>query len=79
MLNGTVRRIGWSDSYILAWRQPNSSSDGSGWMVVDMRSKKIKGPFSDEELDQKKEKIPALRAIHIYDTGEAWERLPRFF
>jgi hypothetical protein len=68
-----VERIGWNQDLIVAWR--TAISGRSGWMVIDVGSRTITGPFSDQELVEEARERPELRAIKIYSVKEAWDRL----
>ena len=52
VLEGTVEQIGWNDRFVAVKRQslvrgdPNSRD---GWMIIDLKTKIITGPFSDTE------------------------------
>jgi hypothetical protein len=50
LLDGTVQRIGWSQRYIVAKRYSTFRGDPDGWMVIDLQSGEITGPFSDAEF-----------------------------
>lgn len=71
IIGGTVVRIGWSSGYILAQRHSIYRGDPEGWMIIDVQTGKITGPFSDAELQEHSE----ARGITTFPVSEAWRRL----
>jgi hypothetical protein len=71
IIGGTVLRIGWSSHYILAERHSINRGDPDGWMIVDIESGAINGPYTEADLRTNLE----AQGIQIYEVGEAWSRL----
>jgi hypothetical protein len=71
VLGGTVKRIGWNERYIIAWRFSNFRGDPDGWMIIDHQQSKMTGPFSDGGIAKR----PELAGIVAMDPAEAWEKL----
>ena len=71
IIGGTVLRLGWNNRYIVAKRRSFYSVDPSGWMIIDVKSGIISGPFTEAEFHTNSE----AQGIHIYEVGEAWKRL----
>jgi hypothetical protein len=71
VLEGSVEQIGWSDKYIIAYRHSTFRGDPDGWMVIDVKSRRIVGPLGEAELKQNRE----LQPIHAVAVAEAWKRL----
>lgn len=73
VLNGRVERIGWSAEVIVAWRR--GVRGGDGWMVVDVETGKVSGPFSDTEFAEVQGQDPRLKAVKVEGVVEVWQRL----
>lgn len=71
IIEGTVRRLGWNNRFILVDRHSNYRGDPDGWMIIDVRSEKIIGPFTDAELRARSE----ASGIQTYRINEAWKKL----
>jgi hypothetical protein len=71
IIGGTVIRIGWSSHYILAERHSIYRGDPDGWMIIDVQSGVISGPFSDADFRAR----PEAQGIQIYEVSEAWRKL----
>ena len=77
VLGGTISQLGWTDRYIVAWRNVwlwHKVGDGVGWMIIDVTSGAIEGPLSPEEFEAHRRK-KGLRDIQIYPAEDAWKRL----
>jgi hypothetical protein len=70
-IGGTVVEIGWSDNYIVAKRKSHVGGAVDGWMVIDVRTKEVTGPFTLEAIraDNRFTKLALLPA------SEAWQNL----
>jgi hypothetical protein len=66
VVHGTVKMIGWSDSVIVASRISTFRGDPDGYMVIDLATKKVEGPFTDGEILQK------LPNIELQDASKVW-------
>lgn len=71
IIGGTVLQIGWSDRFIVAKRQSISRSDPDGWMIIDVRSDTMTGPFTDAEMRGRSD----VQGIEILEVSEAWKKL----
>jgi hypothetical protein len=71
IIGGTVVRIGWSSRYIVAQRHSIFRGDPDGWMIIDVQTGKITGPFTDTELQTR----PEARGIATFPVSDAWRRL----
>jgi hypothetical protein len=71
IIEGTVVRIGWSSRYILAQRYSIFRGDPDGWMIIDVQSGSITGPFTDAQLQAR----PEASGITTLPVAEAWRRL----
>lgn len=71
IIGGTVVRIGWSTRYILAQRYSIFRGDRDGWMIIDVQSGSITGPFTDAQLQTR----PEATGITTFPVAEAWRRL----
>jgi|SRR5580658_9968448 hypothetical protein len=71
IIGGTVLRIGWNSRYIVAERHSIFRGDADGWMIIDVQSGVISGPFSDSDFRAR----PEVKDIQIYDASEAWGKL----
>jgi len=71
ILEGGVEKLGWNDRYILAWRDASFNGARDGWMIVDSRTHRVTGPFSDADL----ERHPEVRGIEPVLPYVAWKRL----
>ena len=71
IIGGIVLRIGWSSRYIVAERHSIYRGDPDGWMIIDVESGKISGPFTETAFQAR----PESKGIQIYEASEAWKRL----
>ena len=71
IIGGTVIRIGWSSRYILVERHSIYRGDADGWMIIDVQSGTMSGPFKEADFRLRSEAID----IQIYDASEAWKKL----
>jgi hypothetical protein len=71
VIGGTVLRIGWSSRYILADRHSIYRGDADGWMIIDVQTGTVSGPFTETDFLAR----PEAKGIRIYEAGEAWKRL----
>ena len=71
IIGGTVVRIGWSSRYIVAERYSIYRGDPDGWMIIDVQSGVISGPFTETDFQAR----PESKGIKIYDASEAWKIL----
>ena len=71
ILEGVVLKIGWNERFIVAERHSFSRGDPDAWMIIDVRSATIAGPFKESELRARAE----VRGIEILPVSEAWEKL----
>ena len=71
IIEGIVLRIGWNERYIVAERRSFFDGDPNGWMIIDVRSGAISGPYGEGELRSQ----AGARGIQILTVTEAWEKL----
>ena len=71
VLGGVVEQIGWNGNYIVAKRRSTFAGDPSGWMIVDVKQRTIKGPYDDQAL----EKTPEAKEIALLNADKAWADL----
>jgi hypothetical protein len=69
IIEGTVEQIGYSNSIILAYRNPCYGGDRAGWMVIDTVTHKITGPISDSERQKNYKVIPCA------SVQAEWEKM----
>jgi len=74
VLAGSVERIGWNDSYIVAWRTPMLANEATGWMVVDVRTGALRGPMSDAALEILQAAEPRLKGIVLKPPAEYFQK-----
>ncbi len=71
IIGGTVLRLGWTEHYIAAERYSIFRGDPDGWMIIDVRSGEMSGPFTEPEFRAR----PEARSMKIYGAPEAWDSL----
>jgi hypothetical protein len=71
IIEGVVLNIGWNERFIVAERHSFYRGDPDGWMIIDVRSGTIAGPFKESELRARAE----VRGMEIFPVSEAWEKL----
>jgi hypothetical protein len=71
IIGGTVVRIGWSSRYILVERHSIYRGDPDGWIIIDVQSGTMSGPFAEADLQAH----PESKDIKIYGASEAWKIL----
>ena len=71
IIGGIVLRLGWSSRYILAERHSIYRGDPDGWMIIDVQSGAMTGPFAYTEFLAR----PEAHGIQVYQVDEAWKRL----
>jgi hypothetical protein len=73
VLGGAVEQIGWNGGRIVAWRDAMQGT--SGWMVINVATRSITGPLSDEQLAEARKNLAELKSIEVFPVKEAWDRL----
>lgn len=71
ILGGITLRLGWNSRFIVAKRYSFYRGDPDGWMIIDIKSSLIRGPYTDEELRLHLE----VQDITTYEVNEAWKKL----
>jgi hypothetical protein len=71
IIGGIVLQLGWSSRFIVAERHSFYSGDADGWMIIDVQSGAMTGPFTEADLQKHSE----VQGIQRYDVSEAWKRL----
>ena len=74
VLQGSVEQIGWSNEAIVVWRASSVGAD-SAWMLIDVRTRSIAGPFTPAEWAERLTRSPALAKIEVHPVRTAWEKL----
>ena len=64
VLEGTIQEIGWNASVVIASRE-SCCGAGDGFMLIDIASDKIEGPFSREAIEKRIRIDTRLRGITI--------------
>ena len=63
--------MGWDKDFIIAERMSHIGGKIDGWMVIEVKEKKISGPVSIDNIKSNKK----LNSIKIYSAKEAWNVL----
>jgi hypothetical protein len=71
VIGGIVLRLGWSSRYIVAERHSIYRGDPDGWMIIDVQSGAMSGPFTETEFRAR----PEAQGIQVYQVSEAWKKL----
>ena len=71
IIGGIVLQLGWSSRFIVAERHSIYRGDPDGWMIIDVKTGAMTGPFTESELRKRSE----VSGIQIYEVSEAWKRL----
>jgi hypothetical protein len=71
IIGGTVLSLGWSSRYIVAERHSIYRGDPDGWMIIDVQSGGMNGPFTETEFRAR----PEAHGIRVYQVSEAWKKL----
>src|SRR5437773_2051341 len=71
IIGGIVLRLGWSSRYIVAERHSIYRGDADGWMIIDVQSGAMSGPFTEAEFQAR----PEAQGIQVYQVSEAWKKL----
>jgi hypothetical protein len=72
VLEGHVLRIGWNERVILAEQETCSAEkDRSGWMVIDLKTQKLEGPFDAATIRAR----PDLTGIDVKAADVVWKKL----
>lgn len=71
IIGGIVLRLGWSSRYIVAERHSIYRGDPDGWMIIDVQSGAMSGPFTEAEFRAR----PEAQGIQVYQVSEAWKKL----
>jgi hypothetical protein len=69
-IEGVVLRIGWDPHHILVKRRALFGGN-EGWMVIDVDSKAVKGPFTDAEISGRRD----LSGLKVLRADSAWKKL----
>jgi len=71
IIGGIVLHLGWSSRYIVAERHSIYRGDPDGWMIIDVKTGAMTGPFTETDLRMHSE----VSGIQIYEVSEAWKKL----
>jgi hypothetical protein len=64
-----VEYLGWTDKEIFVKRRSTSGGDPDGWMVIDLQSDTVQGPFSEEVF---RGRYPKAK---VTTPAEGWKHL----
>jgi hypothetical protein len=70
-VEGSVVRIGWTQSHILVDRLATFRGDPDGVMVIDVERQMVTGPVTEETIAAD----PRLSSIKLMKPAEAWAQL----
>ena len=71
IIGGTVLQLGWNSRFIVAERHSIYRGDPDGWMIINVQTGSMSGPFTEADLRKHSE----ASDIRIYEVSEAWKRL----
>lgn len=74
ILEGRAVEIGWSDEFIVAKRIATVGG-ATEWFAIDLRSRRVSGPFNASQWTEVREKRPELGRINVAGVGDVWDRL----
>ena len=66
VFDGTVEKVGWSDTLILARVTRIWGGDPNGWYVLDVETKIVRGPLTDQEINTD----PFLARIECFECND---------
>ena len=75
VLHGIVQEIGWNEHYIVGSRFAMSSNVRSGWMIINVKTGEIRGPYTAAEFAEVRRCDPSLLSIKILPVHDAWNQL----
>jgi hypothetical protein len=82
---GSIDEIGWDDKVVVVRRTSAAGPGASEWLVFDVKTHAVSGPYSAEEWGPHKAKEPLVRQIQTSPVPQAWtelgkrsSRFPRF-
>src|SRR5436190_3717964 len=55
IIGGIALRLGWSSRFIVAERHSIYRGDADGWMIIDVQSGAMTGPFTEADLQKHSE------------------------
>jgi hypothetical protein len=70
LFDGTVERIGWNEQHILAWRKPAFGGDSAGWMLLEVSTGRVEGPFDEAQLRNLRDERQDLQGIVTRPVAE---------
>jgi hypothetical protein len=73
IIEGIVQDIGWNGRFLVAKRHSFYAGDPDGWMIIDIASGEITGPFNEAEFKNRAE----CQGIQVYGAADAFKRLRR--
>ena len=76
-MDGTITKLGWNKSYILAWRVAVDRRQPDGWMLLDLAAHRLEPLITDVALSQRQRQSPEVASIVMHDVEAAWSLLSR--
>jgi hypothetical protein len=70
LLDGRIDQLGWSERVIVARRLPNKGGSPE-WMIVNVQTHAIEGPFSEEDWLHRSETRQDLRGLVVRRIDDA--------
>ncbi len=70
-IDGTARRLTWNSELIAVDRHATSGTDKNGWIIIDVKTKEISGPVTEEAFRELQNK----HRLRIMMADEAWKKL----
>jgi hypothetical protein len=70
-IEGTALRLAWNSDLIAVERYATFRGDKDGWMIIDVKTKKVSGPVSNEVFMELQNKYQ----LRVMTAMEAWEKL----
>ena len=68
---GIVQRVGWNNAYLIAYRQPIMSDERAGWIIIDVKSGRVTGPYSEDYGVH----FAMRNDIQVKTSEEAWKTI----
>jgi hypothetical protein len=74
-MDGTITKLGWNRSYILAWRVAVDRSQPDGWMLLHLADDSLEPLISDVALSERRRQSADVASLAIHDVATAWRLL----
>lgn len=69
-IDGVVEEIGWNKNYIFVKRRSIFGGDKNGWMIIEIKNKKIRCPLAGDTPN-----IPEAKDVSFMKPEKAWSVL----